>query len=279
MAAKFWFYPEQGRLLEIDLGEDLGELFFDFEYEEETNTSLVGGMYRTVTMSRQAITIQRDRLKLGEGIGNKLRSMENHLNRGLSVSFCSDHTKAFCYPLRNATSTGSTSINVLGDPFYQMTGGGSVPVSGDYVAIETKPINAKYEVQKFTSTSGAFSAANGGRININEGTAFRYDRPAFLRYYRFWPILKRASDVGSSIITNENGLLFSLSIKLVVDPLVLWSFHPLEDNQTSTINYNLGQPNVIDSESNIFGSFGSNTLDSNGIESLEKTEDGIWLSQ
>ena len=80
MGAKFYFYPQPNgaRLVEIDLGESLGELFFDFEYQEETNTSLTGGMHRPVTMGRQVITIQRDRLSGSEDLANKLRALENH---------------------------------------------------------------------------------------------------------------------------------------------------------------------------------------------------------
>ena len=40
---------------------------------------------------------------------------------------------------------------------------------------------------------------------------------AFARWYRFWPILKRPQeDIGTPMITNEGGRLFSLSVRLVV---------------------------------------------------------------
>ncbi len=238
--AKFYFYPEPngGRLVEIDLGERLGELFFDFEVQQETATSMAGGMYRAVTMSRQVITIQRDRLKLGEDIANKMRAMENHLNRGYSVAFCSDADKSYCFPVSNFPYTGDTSFQVLGDPFRNMTGS-KLPSANDYIAFDTPNLAATYEVGKYTSATGAFTSVNGGSMNIAEGLSFTYTKPAFVRYYRFWPCLRLASNVGQSIITNENGILFSLALQLVVDTSTLFSFHPMMTGDDSTVNFDL----------------------------------------
>ena len=238
--AKFYFYPQPNgaRLIEIDLGERLGELFFDFDIQEETVTSAAGGMYRALTMSRQVITIQRDRLKLGEDMANRLRAMESHLNRGYAISFCSDADRAFCYPISNFPYTGDTSFNVLGDPFRNMTGN-KLPSVNDYLAIETPNLAATYEVAKYQSATGPFTAVNGGTMNISNGVNFTYSRPAFARYYRFWPCLRRAGNVGESIITNENGILFSLSLQLVVDTATLFSFHPLMQGSESTIDFDL----------------------------------------
>ena len=252
--AAFYFYPEPNgaRLVTIDLGERLGELFFDFDIEESTSTTMTGGVYRTFMMQRQVITIQRDRLKLKEDMANKLRALESHLNRGFSCGFTTDTDKSFCFPISNFPYTGDSSVQVLGDPFRNMTGS-KLPVLDDYCAIETPNIAATYEVGKYASTSGNFTSGNGGTINLADGLNFSYDRPAFLRYYRFWPTLKRADSIGESIITNENGILFSLSVRLVVDTSLYFSFHPLLTGDEGTITYNLGATGEIVPRETTFG--------------------------
>ena len=247
--AKFWFYPQPigSRLVEIDLGEPLGELFFDFEIQQETSTSMSGAMYRSVNLTRQVITIQRDRLKLGEDTANKLRAMENHLNRGYPVALCSDADRAYCYPIQNFPYTGDNSCQLLGDPFFQMTGGGNLPSANDYIAIDTPSPGSTYEVLKYSSATGPFTAANGGTVNFSSTPFnFSYSRPAFARYYRYWPCLKMpSSQVGKSIITNENGILFSLELTLVPDLQLLFSFHPLYNGQDQTIDFDFIQPGEI----------------------------------
>ena len=257
MGAKFYFYPQPNgaRLVEIDLGESLGELFFDFEYQEETNTSLTGGMHRTVTMGRQVITIQRDRLSGSEDLANKLRALENHLFRGHSCAFSADSLKSFCYPITNFPYTGDQSIQVGGDPFRNMTGS-ILPSLNDYIAIDTPNVAPTYEVVKYNNTTGPFTSVSGGQINLHEGLQFSYNRPAFARYYRFWPCLKLANNVGQSIITNENGILFSLALTLVVDTEQLFSFHS-EFTGMETIGDMLLAPNDTIPEEVAYESFGS----------------------
>ena len=71
------------------------------------------------------------------------------------------------------------------------------------------------------------ATAQGGDVDTVNPVRFQYDQPAFLRHYRFYPVLKRPqSDIGQAIVTNEGGRLFSLSIRLVVDYATLFITHP-----------------------------------------------------
>ena len=54
--AAFWFYPSGAHLVTINLGEQLGELFTDFEVDAATGTSLSGRMRRVVGLQREIIT-------------------------------------------------------------------------------------------------------------------------------------------------------------------------------------------------------------------------------
>ena len=71
------------------------------------------------------------------------------------------------------------------------------------------------------------ATAQGGNVVTVNPVRFQYEQPAYLRHYRFYPVLKRPqSDIGQAIVTNEGGRLFSLSIRLVVDYTTLFAAHP-----------------------------------------------------
>ena len=77
-------------------------------------------------------------------------------------------------------------------------------------------------------------------------------------------MLKRpSSDVGSSIVTNEHGLFFSLSLRLVPDMNSLFAFHPLMLGEESTVDFNFIQPGEIVPPDQIFG-------DSNSFTTLDR---------
>ena len=79
-----------------------------------------------------------------------------------------------------------------------------------------------------------------------------------MRWYRFWPLLKRAQNqIGTPIITNENGRLFSLNIDLVVDYQALFAFH---NGAGFSVNLGSSAPSTGD----LKNSDGTFTLDTGG---------------
>jgi len=227
---KFWYYPTPGGGVEtIDMGEGLAELFCDWEVDAESAVDMSGGSYRTVGMMREIVTIERDRMLLGEELANKFVALQNHLDRGYTVAFCSDAALAYCVPVSHPPPAGDTTIEVLNDVFTSLTGIAAVPPNNSYMMLETQPPGMVQEIVKATDTSTA-TLTGGGTIGVSAGTTFGYQGPTFLRYYRFWPALKRpAADVGKNIVTNEHGQLYSLSLRLVVDYGRLFAFHPQSD--------------------------------------------------
>ena len=111
--SKFWYYPQPDgtRLETIDLGEQLGEFFTDFETDVKEGVGYDGGIKRTVGTVREIITIQRDRLILGETVAQKFRALQSHLDRGFSVSFSADSDKCFAGFLTHPPSSGDTIDN------------------------------------------------------------------------------------------------------------------------------------------------------------------------
>lgn len=239
--AKFYYYPEPNgsHLVTIDIGEALGEMFSDMIVDAVDGVSLTGSISRSVGRMTEIVTIQRDRMILGEDLAYQFEALQNHLDRGFSVGFTADEDKSYCFPLKGTHTSGTFRLNCGRHPFLNMLGTGANPSPGvgEYLVVETSSPNQIREKVKVDDNSSISSL--GGFFTIEKRLNFEYTRPAFARWYRFYPVLKRpSSDVGQSIITNEQGRLFSLSLRLVVDYETLFAFHP---NTVSEDGVSLGR--------------------------------------
>lgn len=243
---KFFFFPEPdgSQLVEIDLGEGLAEFFFDFEVQSSTGVAFDGAMYRSTTTHRQVLNIQRDRFTAGEDLAIKFAALQNHLDRGFSCAFAVDSDRAWCHPIITEPAGGDQSVLLGGDPFRGFSGL-QAPLANDYCSILSQNPELLFEQNKVSNSfsSVGWSPAAGGTLPLTNKIAFSYSKPSFITHYRFFPLLKRIQgDVGTNIITNETGRLFSLSIRLVVDTASLFSFHPDVDQQAGQANSWIGAP-------------------------------------
>jgi hypothetical protein len=227
--AAFYFYPEPdgNRLVTIDLGEGLGEMYSDFEWNQSSTTTLNGQMRRLNGMTREIITISRDRMKGGEELGHKLMALQNHLDRGHAVIFTADTSKTWFGPVRQPPAGGDTTIQVYSNPFRSIVGT-QIPSANDYVTIETMGPGMIQEIKKLSSVSSLSSTVSSefscDAMNFSYG-----QRLAFARWYRCHCGLKRLpEDTGKAIVTNEHGILWSLELRLVPDAYSYFRFHPDE---------------------------------------------------
>lgn len=254
--AKFYYFPEPDarRLVTIDLGEKLGELFSEYQYDVSESISRGGRRYLSHGLQREFVTIQRDRMLLGEDLAIQLESMQNHLDRGGYVSFCADDDKAYIHPLLNTPEQGSLFQTLGSNPFQDVTGA-NLPTSGDYITIQTDSPTSIIEKAKINSVDSSFSSSTGGSITISPKLNYTYPERSFLRYYRFWPTLRRgASDIGQNIITNENGRLFSLNVRLYLDTHTLFNFHSGFDGIDRSPNFGARGVSAASGGSNPFAS-------------------------
>ena len=236
--AKFWYYPNPAgnRLVTIDMGEGLAEMFSEFRKDADGGISLDGNSFRSVGLTQEIITIQRDRMILGIDKAMEYRALQAHLDNGNVCSFSADSSKAWCgYVLTNPLSSGSTTVQVSNNPFSSFVGS-NILAADDYVIFDTKPPAAITEANKISSLSSGFSASNGGTITLDRKCAFRYDVDTFVRWFRFIPIAKRPiEDIGRSIITNEHGMLYSLELRLEIDYAGWFSFIPAYPDKTNEV--------------------------------------------
>lgn len=279
--AKFFYYPQpDGRhLVEIDLQEPIAELQSEISHDAVDGITQGGGIFRSVGRGGEGITIQRDRMQLGEDLAIQFDALQNHLDRGFSCSFVTDHEKAWAAAFSTPPQAGGFTFQVRDNPFIDFTGSGTVPVAGDYVVIETDSPPYIREVQKIQSIS--VSATSGGSVTFTKRLNFDYtDRVVFMRFYRFWYGLKRPQgDIGTPIVTNENGRLFTLNMRLIVDYQTYFAKHNGEGFSTPLIGASPSSgplPNndgraSIDSAQNV-----SSSLSSGQIENLGSRGSGSF---
>ena len=141
---KVFYYPQpDGRhLVEIDMGEALGELQSTIQHDAVDAITQSGGIYRSVSRGAEFVNIQRDRMQLGEDLAVQFEALQNHLDRGFSCMAVSDHAKAWAASAIPSPNGGDYVISVGNAVFTDITGttvdGSSlVPVAGDYLVIET----------------------------------------------------------------------------------------------------------------------------------------------
>jgi hypothetical protein len=273
MSAKFFFYPQPtaNHLVTIDLGEDLAEFYSDYEYTAGTSESMSGKIHQTTMLNREVITIVRDRMQGSETLAHKLLALQNHLDRGFSCAFAADHTKAFCHPLSRLPVGGAdTSVRCHGNPFRSMVGSHS-PAANDFFVVESQPPRMLQEAHKVQSVSGSYSVSSGGDIFTVDKINFTYSSPAFMRHFRFFPVLKRLpADRGKSIVTNEHGLLYSLEIRLTPDYENYFAFHP---NQESDVPSGLLADGIIVGNAEVFDRPTVNLDNPPGQQSLDANVD------
>ena len=234
--AKFWYYPQPSgnQLVEIDLGEPLGELYSDYQINSSDGVALDGTIYRSNGKSCEIVTIQRDRMIGGEDTAIALIGLQNHLDRGYSCAFTADSDKAFAFPILTNPLSGSPTLNLGPNPFSAFMGT-LTPSVNDYMMLETKGPGMITEAIKVDSVESSFTSSNGGTLTPVDAIKFNYDRYVFARWYRCFPVMKRPQgSIGTSIITNEHGFTFSLNVVLVNDVSGLMAFHPGATDQVFT---------------------------------------------
>lgn len=225
--AKFYYYPKPSAtpyLTSVDLGEALAELFSDFDIDAQDGVSYTGRRFRTVGRVSEMIRIQRDRMITGEDKARDLMTLQNHLDRGYSAGFSADLDKSYGAYLMQPARSGDTVIHVSSNVFRSIVGN-KIVTAGDYLMIETQNPAMVYQQVKIQSITA--TATTQGTITLANPILYDFDSGIIgIRYYRFWPTLKRpVQNVGSNMITNERGFLWSLDVTLTPDYVSYFGYY------------------------------------------------------
>lgn len=216
--AEFVYYPEPAVTSyrqTIDLQESLGELASDFLIDSAQSLSYTGRVFTTVSRITEIVRIQRDRMSGREDLAVQLMTLQSHLSRGHSTAFSANSDKSWGAYLTQPAKSGDTVINVSNNVFRTVMGANIIS-AGDYIILETENPALVYQIVKVESLTATASSA--GTITLSNSLAFDFSGTVGVRYYRFWPYLKRpAAEVNSNMITNERGFLFSLDVNLIPD--------------------------------------------------------------
>lgn len=236
--AKFYYYPSPASipyLTSVDLGEPLAELFSEFDIDAQDGVSYTGRRYRTVARIIEVIRIQRDRMIDGETKAKDLMTMQSHLDRGNGVAFASDAGKAYATYLTHPARAGDTVIRVASNQLRGIVGN-QIVTANDYLMIESQNPAMRYQMVKVSSITATATAS--GNITLSTPILFDFATGTVgIRYYRFWPILKRPSNnTGRNMVTNEHGFLWSLDLTVVPDYYQYFDLFPpvgvgLDDNE------------------------------------------------
>tara|TARA_R100000655_G_scaffold4209_2_gene13676 strand:- start:6420 stop:7283 length:864 start_codon:yes stop_codon:yes gene_type:complete len=217
--AKFYFYPSPSQtpyLATIDLGEGLAELYSDYDIDAQDGVSYTGRRYRTVGRVSEMVRVQRDRMISGEDKYRDLMTLQSHLDRGGSTALCSDADKSYATFLTHPAKAGDTVIRVSSNILRNIVGN-KIVAANDYLMIETQNPAMVYQLVKVQSITATATAH--GTITLTNPILYDFDTGVIgVRYYRFWPNLKRpANNLSANMISNERGFLFSLDVMLTPD--------------------------------------------------------------
>ena len=222
--AAFYLYPEPGSGSPVTLS--LGECITGYDERPDVEVadavSLAGGRQRAVGRwgKRVRLTLE-DMLQDGQ-LGWKLLALQNHLDRGYSVGFTADTTRAWAAFLPTPYSAGTTSLTPGVPPFSSMVGAGQQVFADDWIRLTSQPPeNTEEAVQVDTWTSSSSIS-----LHASAAPLFTPTQSVFASWVMFWPLLKRpAEDVGKNITLIKAGGLWSMQVELVTDPVALWGFN------------------------------------------------------
>ena len=211
--AVIWFYPSGPTgLVEIDLAEPLSDLQIDPIREVEDARAYDGTLYRSILSGREQVRIVLERF-VDEALARKLESLQSHLERGGTMSFCNDKDKAWGGFTETAMA-GGTFIGT-GGPAFTANNSAAALAAGDTICIESMNPEG---MREFVSVDAV--SATDTEITTQQAIIYDYTLlPALVRFRDFWPVLQwPASQMGRSIVTHDHRISYTLDLTLETNP-------------------------------------------------------------
>jgi hypothetical protein len=141
-----------------------------------------------------------------------LMALEKHLQLGGTVGFSLNHSKSLAHWPLGLWSQQSQAIYVSGNGFATWSSSAAW-ASGDDMVVESIEPGGVREVHATSGQTGSQLSLSSTRLQWHYA-----DRPAWVRYRHFWPVLKLPQDqLGKPLVTTENRRLVTFDATLEID--------------------------------------------------------------
>jgi hypothetical protein len=220
--ATFYWYPDPAGSIEVlDLGEKISDLQVTPVRVARDAYSARGGQHRTTTFGALKVRIVLERFT-GQDLAWKIESMQSHLERGGSVGFAADSTKAWCGMATTLPDRGDTRLVTNGNAFKAWATGALLAV-GDIIAMTGGQPEGIVEYGKVgvSHLGGGFFDAKVVGLDSEVKHSFRMG-PVAVRHRDFYPILRMPSaQIGRAIVTHDHRISYTLDMELQTDQATL----------------------------------------------------------
>ncbi len=213
MGVSVWYCPEDNdRAVKIDLGANVTELIDEPDVESLDAEAINGQISRAIFRSRLRVTIRLERFT-STTLERDLLTMQTHLDRGGSIAFALNESKAWAGYTNDKRPARTTALHTKGNTW--SFGQSATLAAGDVVCVWGGSPEGKREYDTVASfSSPTVTLTNGLRYSYGQG-------PLLVRHRDFHPCLVRPPNDRSPIITTEGRRVYNLELNLVEDVSML----------------------------------------------------------
>jgi hypothetical protein len=231
---KIWYFPDglnpytgPATIEEIDLLEGVTRLDEQIESLTTDGDTISGRIYTAHWRTRLRIRLALERFT-SDALYRQLLTLQSHLNRGGTMGFARDSSKAWAGYTRSVLQAGATSLYTGGNT-WQPTSSTVTLTSGDELWIQSPP---QYGVQELTTMS-AYDAAG---IYTVAGLKYSHFGEVLVRWRDYYPALCLPPGAKAQIVTTDRRIAHTLDVELVEELSILqgWSGFDEGAMRTST---------------------------------------------
>lgn len=226
--AAFYLYPDPGpgSPWTLSFGECVTSYTEAPDVEVADAVTLSGRRQRAIGRWGKRVRLTLERMASREELAWQMLALQNHLDRGYSVAFTADTGKAWAsfFGATALPAAGDTLITPGANAWSSLVGSNSL-AAGDWIRIYSEASYALEQAGKIQT----WTASNNITLAATTPIRFDFSGKCIASWSYFWPLLKRPEDnVGTNIVVNEVGRLWTMSIDLVIDLAALFALWPFQ---------------------------------------------------
>lgn len=208
--AAIWFLPKPfGDIEEIDLGEPLSDLQRTVMVSEVSAEAINGRISTVRLAARTRVRVLIERF-VDPVLARKLRTLENHLQRGGVMAIAEDKDKAVAAFIEATPDRGDNGFVLQGRPF-PFNPSAALEV-GDFVTVQSPSPKYLYEEQEM-----ALALPIGSNLVALSLLTFDYTGEpwALFRHRGFWPVMQvPLASRASTFLTHDHRISWTFDLLL-----------------------------------------------------------------